>query len=78
MLVAKSGVPVQPVHISGAYESFPKGGKFNPQRIVVRVGDPVVFNPADLKEKSREAYQRIADQMMAAIAALGQEGRQKE
>lgn len=72
MLAAKSGVPVQPVHISGAYESFPKGGKFNPQRIVVRIGDPVIFDPADLKEKSREAYQRIADQMMAAIAALRQ------
>lgn len=78
MLVSKSGVPVQPVHISGAYESFPKGGKFNPQRIVVRIGDPVVFNPADLKEKSREAYQRIADQMMAAIAALGQQNNQQD
>lgn len=71
MLVAKSGVPVQPVHILGAYEAFPKGGKFRPQKIQVRIGDPVVFDPADLKEKSREAYQRIADQLMSAIAALG-------
>ena len=70
MLVAKSGVPVQPVRIFGAHESWPKGGKFRPHRIQVVIGDPVLFDPGDLKEKSREAYQRIADQLMGAIAEL--------
>lgn len=70
MLVAKSGVPVQPVRIFGAHESWPKGGKFRPHRIQVVIGDPVKFAPGDLKEKSREAYQRIADQLMRAIAEL--------
>lgn len=70
MLVAKSGVPVQPVRIFGAHESWPKGGKFRPYRIQVVIGDPVAFDPGDLKEKSREAYQRIADQLMGAIAEL--------
>jgi|TARA_B100002003_G_C13913997_1_gene444698 1-acyl-sn-glycerol-3-phosphate acyltransferase len=70
MLVVKSGVPVQPVRIFGAHESWPKGGKFRPHRIQVVIGDPVEFDPGDLKEKSREAYQRIADQLMAAIAEL--------
>lgn len=70
MLVARSGVPVQPVRIFGAHESWPKGGKFRPHRIQVVIGDPVKFDPGDLKEKSREAYQRIADQLMRAIAEL--------
>ena len=70
MLVAKSGVPVQPIRILGAYESWPKGGHFRPHRIQVIIGDPVIFNPDDLKEKSRDAYQRLADQLMSAIAAL--------
>ena len=70
MLVAKSGVPVQPVRIFGAHESWPKGGKFRPHRIQVVIGDPVAFDPGDLKEKSREAYQRITDQLMGAIAEL--------
>ena len=77
MLVAKSGVPVQPVRILGAFESWPKGGPYRPHRIEVRVGDPVVFNPADLKEKTREAYQRLADQLMSAIDALGEDDNRK-
>ena len=70
MLVAKSGVPVQPVRIFGAYESWPKGGKHNPHPIRVVIGDPVDFDPEDLRSKSRESYQRIADQLMASIEAL--------
>ena len=70
MLVAKSGVPVQPIRIFGAYESWPKGGRYHPYPIKVCIGDPVAFDPGDLKEKSRDAYQRIADQLMSAIAAL--------
>jgi len=70
MLVAKSGVPVQPVRIFGAHESWPKGGRFRPRRIQVVIGDPVTFDPRDLQERSREAYQRIADQLMGAIADL--------
>ena len=73
MLVAKSGVPVQPVRIFGAYDSWPKGGSYRPHRIQVVVGDPVKFNPADLQARSRESYQRIADQLMEAIAALAPE-----
>lgn len=74
MLVVKSGVPVQPVHIYGAYDSWPKGGKYRPHRIQVVIGDPVQFSAADFKEKSREAYQRIADQLMAAIGELTPQG----
>ncbi|MFM1561162.1 MAG: lysophospholipid acyltransferase family protein [Roseibacillus sp.] len=74
MLVAKSKVPVQPVRIFGAYESWPRGGKYRPHRIRVVIGDPVEFDQADLNGKSREGYQRISDQLMKAIGELTPEG----
>ena len=74
MLVAKSGVPVQPVRIFGAYESWPRGGRYRPHRIQVVIGDPVKFDVEDLESKSRESYQRIADQLMKAIGELTIEG----
>ena len=39
-------------------------------RPAVEAGENLGFLPGDLKEKSREAYQRIADQLMGAIAEL--------
>ena len=74
MLVAKSGVPVQPVRIFGGYEAWPRGGKYRTHRIRVVIGDPVVFAEEDLHEKSRESYQRLADQLMKAIGELTPEG----
>jgi len=70
MLVAKSAVPVQPVRIFGTFEAWPRHGKFRPKKITVVIGDPVDFKKADLREKSRESYQRISDQIMAAIGDL--------
>lgn len=70
MLVAKSGVPVQPVRICGTYESWPKGGTWQPHRITAIIGDPVQFAPEDLAGKSRESYQNIADELMRAIGEL--------
>lgn len=74
LLVAKSKVPVQPIRIFGAYESWPRGGKYRPHRIRVVIGDPVRFAEEDMKGKSREGYQRIADQLMKAIGELTPEG----
>jgi 1-acyl-sn-glycerol-3-phosphate acyltransferase len=74
LLVAKSKVPVQPVRIFGAYESWPRGGTYRPHRIRVVIGDPVKFAEEDRKGKSREGYQRIADQLMKAIGDLTPEG----
>ena len=74
LLVAKSKVPVQPIRIFGAYESWPLGGDYRPRRIRVVIGDPVKFAEEDSKGKSREGYQRIADQLMKAIGDLTLEG----
>ena len=73
MLVAKSGVPVQPVRIVGSYQAWPRGGKFRYHPLKIIIGDPVRISEDDLRGKSREAYQRIADHLMQAIADLAPE-----
>nr|NIP95187.1 1-acyl-sn-glycerol-3-phosphate acyltransferase [Akkermansiaceae bacterium] len=70
MLVAKSGVPVQPVRILGTYQSWPRGGRFRPHKLTVIIGDPVRFSEEDLGARTREGYQRIANQLMNAIGEL--------
>lgn len=70
MLIAKSGVPVQPVRLLGTYETFPRSGKFRAHPLTAVVGDPIVFTPEELKTKSREGYQALADRVMQAIAEL--------
>jgi 1-acyl-sn-glycerol-3-phosphate acyltransferase len=70
MLIAKSGVPVQPVRLFGTYEAMPKGRGLRRHPVTAVVGDPIVFTKEELKVKSREAYQAIADRVMKAIADL--------
>ena len=70
MLIAKGGVPVQPIRLFGTYDALPKGRGFQPHRVTAVVGDPIVFTEEELKVKSRDAYQAISDRVMNAIAAL--------
>lgn len=74
MLIAKSGVPVQPVRVVGSFEAMPRTGgvKFHP--VTVYIGDPIVFSESELKAKGRDAYQAIADRVMAEIGKLGPQG----
>jgi 1-acyl-sn-glycerol-3-phosphate acyltransferase len=68
LVVAKARVPVVPVRIFGAHRAWPRGGKprlFCPIQVVF--GPPVYFQAVD---KDRGAYQKIGDQIMAAIAAI--------
>ncbi|NNC89009.1 MAG: 1-acyl-sn-glycerol-3-phosphate acyltransferase [Akkermansiaceae bacterium] len=75
LLIAKSGVPVQPVRVLGTYEALPKGRRsLRLHPITVIIGDPIQFEPEQLRGKSREAYQALADRVMAEIAALAPEG----
>lgn len=73
MLIAKSGVPVQPVRVVGSFEALPrdKGVKFHP--VTVYIGDPIYFDAAEFKGKGREGYQKIADRVMEEIGKLGNE-----
>lgn len=70
LLVAKSGVPVQPVRLFGSFDAWPREGKFRPHKFTVVIGDPIEFSKTEIQGKSREAYQSIADRMMEAIGRL--------
>lgn len=73
MLVAKSGVPVQPVRVVGSYEAWPRTGKMKFVPLTVYIGDPIYFDPAELKSMGRDAYQFIANRIMEEIGKLGVE-----
>lgn len=70
MLIAKSKVPVQPVRLKGTFETLPRSGKFSSHPLTAIIGDPIVFTPEELKVKTREGYQELADRVMKAIAEL--------
>lgn len=68
LVVAKAGVPVVPIRIFGAHRAWPRGGRprlFTPIRVVI--GPPITFGPVP---SDRDAYQKIGDHIMAAIARI--------
>lgn len=72
LIVAKSGVVVQPMRIRGAREALARGSRrLRMARITVTVGDPLRFPAEELAAaRGRDDYQRIAARIMAAIAEL--------
>lgn len=70
LIALRTGAPIVPVRISGTRELLPPGARF-PRRSKVRVrfGPPLVVAAA-ADRGSREAYQAVADRVMAAIAGL--------
>ena len=70
MIIAKTLAPVVPMRIFGSFQAWPKGGKIKPCPITVVVGKPIRFKKEDFVGKSREAYQKIGEQVLATIAAI--------
>ncbi|MBK1833863.1 1-acyl-sn-glycerol-3-phosphate acyltransferase [Roseibacillus ishigakijimensis] len=71
LIVSKARVPVLPVRLFGAHEALPRGASFWKNRqVTLVVGEPIEFTEEELKGKGREAYQAIADKVIAAIAAI--------
>ena len=70
-MACRTGVPVVPARVFGAFEAFGRNGP-------LRLGTPVsvVFGrpllPADYDDRSegKERYQRASERIMSAIAAL--------
>ena len=72
LIAAKSGVPIQPVRISGARDALPRGSsRIRFARITVTVGKPIYLSPEELKASSgKQGYDDLAKRIMGAIAAL--------
>ncbi|WCJ58497.1 lysophospholipid acyltransferase family protein [Fontisphaera persica] len=77
LIVIKSGAPVVPVRIFGSYEAWNRHMKLpRPRRLQVKYGQPLNFEalraeaPTASKDRLKAIYQEVADQIMAAIAAL--------
>ena len=72
LIAAKSGVPIQPVRISGADQALPRGsGKVRLARITVTVGKPIILSPEELKSYTgKEGYEALTNRIMDAIKAL--------
>ena len=77
LVVAKSDAPVVPVRVFGTFEAYGRNVKFpRPKRIAVKYGVPMRFEKLRAeakdcsKDRLKQIYQEIADEIMAAIAAL--------
>jgi 1-acyl-sn-glycerol-3-phosphate acyltransferase len=77
LTVIKSNAPVVPVRVFGTFEAYGRQMKFpRPHHVAVKYGVPLDFKA--LREEARicakprlkEIYQQVADEIMAAIAAL--------
>jgi 1-acyl-sn-glycerol-3-phosphate acyltransferase len=71
LVIAKTGAPVLPMRIFGAYEAFPKNAKsLRSSQITVVLGEPIRFTSDEMENTSRDSYQLLSNRVMDAIAAL--------
>ncbi|HTL54351.1 MAG TPA: lysophospholipid acyltransferase family protein [Candidatus Limnocylindrales bacterium] len=77
LTVIKSDAPVVPVRVFGTFQAFGRHMKFpRPHRIAVKYGRPMAFKElrteaeACSKQRLKEIYQQVSDEIMAAIAKL--------
>ena len=77
MIVIKSEAPVVPVRVWGTFEAYGRAVRFpKPVRVTVKYGEPLHFSELRAeaktcsKERLKEIYQQIANEIMAAIARM--------
>ena len=77
LVVIRSDAPVVPTRVFGTYEAYGRHLRFpRPGRLAVHYGVPLDFRELRTeartcpKERLREIYQQVADELMAAIAKL--------
>jgi 1-acyl-sn-glycerol-3-phosphate acyltransferase len=77
LTVAKSEAPVVPVRVFGTFEAWGRNQKIpRPKKVIVRYGRPMMFEKLRAeaktcsKDRLKQIYQEIADEIMAAIAEL--------
>ncbi|HAL92646.1 MAG TPA: 1-acyl-sn-glycerol-3-phosphate acyltransferase [Verrucomicrobia bacterium] len=73
-LIAKGDVPVVPIHISGTFAAFPKGGKkFMPSRVVARIGKPITPEEIRAAMPKKNDYEAVGALVMRRIRDLAEE-----
>jgi 1-acyl-sn-glycerol-3-phosphate acyltransferase len=76
LTVIKSKAPVVPVRVFGTLEAWPRGKFPKPRRVSIKYGKPMDFSSLRAeakdcpKQRLKEIYQQVADQIMAEIAKL--------
>ncbi|HMJ88422.1 MAG TPA: lysophospholipid acyltransferase family protein [Candidatus Acidoferrum sp.] len=77
LLVVKSGAPVVPVRVWGSMKAYGRDVKIpKPRQLILKYGEPMRFEAllAEAKtcpkDRLKQIYQEIADQIMQAIAKL--------
>lgn len=77
LVVIKSVAPVVPVRVFGTFEAYAKHARIPlPRRLAIKYGRPLLFEELRSEAKScskprlKEIYQQVAEEIMAAIAAL--------
>lgn len=71
ILALKSGRPVVPVGIKGAFEAYPPGKKFfKPHPISVNIGRPLSFKKEEKEEIDESILQETKDRVMDGIRGL--------
>jgi len=78
LTVIKSDAPVVPVRVFGTFEAYHRQMRFPKpcHKVIVKYGQPIFFEQLRAeaktcsKQRLKEIYQQVADQIMAAIAAL--------
>jgi 1-acyl-sn-glycerol-3-phosphate acyltransferase len=79
MLAVRTGAPIVPVHIRGAFQALPRKGKLpRPADFRVRFGAPIDSRPyrkliAEGRLSKREAYDLLTERLKAAISTLSNE-----
>ena len=76
MLVAGSGVPVVPCHLSGAYEALPPHRRWpRPHPLELCIGRPLIF---DHVPNRRQGWAQVATETEAAVQSLAESSEKVE
>ena len=71
LVIARTLAPVVPMRIFGAREALPReGGGLRLVPITIVIGEPILFNAADLGPPGKNLYAALSDRVMKAISAL--------
>ena len=77
LIAARTDAPVVPVRVWGTFDAYGRHVRFpKPKRVTVKYGRPLHFHELRAeakncsKERLKEIYQQIADEIMDAIASL--------